>query len=514
MMMKQSVWCLLLCWIPTTTIGQVTSSTNQTGGDDLLEEDSSAIGARGNCICQGRGELRSEHALNWLGGLADLLEGIVPAEEEEPDGEGGSPRVYTCGEIQGFLSDRTECPEALWLADCCTEGPPFYQCSQQVRNKILNGYDKLSHPSKSLIHEVVTVMVQLEYHTVTSVSETQGTVEMFVHLTLQWKDPRLAWDYDPSPNGTCTVLPVTARAEVQQGLKDSEIWVPEFDLENRVSGVKSMKGPLATVYNDGSVTWLRSGNLKAICQMYDLGQIPFDSLGCQLIMGSSGLGVTYQLDPNGAITSSGYAGPYNGYRLKSATPGYDAKRNLIFFNFDYVRGKPFYVQNIIVPVTLFSYFSILTMVLGVGAFQTMALNFTLLLTSVTQKITTSRLLPVTNEKLWLVDYVSGSFYFIVFTIVESLFKFIILYMREERQKEEAGREEADDERPQEDTQESKRLPLPPIFYTFSLRKMDVICCWVLISFYTLFIVVSFAAQNRWGTGLQFQMVTNQTGSEL
>ena len=285
-----------------------------------------------------------------------------------------------------------------------------------------------------------------------------------------------------------------------------------------------MVGNLAVIQMDGQVTWFRQGRLKAICQMENLGQIPFESLGCQLLMSSKNLGVTYQLDPAGAISVSEYAGPYNGYRLIRAEPGYREQENLLFFDLEFSRGTSFYVQNIIIPVTIFSFCSILTMVIGVGAFQTLALNFTLMLTSVTQKISTARLLPVTNESLWLVDYVSGSFYFILFTLAESFFKFIILKMREDRNEEaEEARTEDEanidpeaetNERPKPESSSSRGFSLPPWFFTFSLRKMDVICCSLSFLAYTIYIIVFFAAQDRWGSDVRLFMVSNQTNSEL
>ena len=111
-----------------------------------------------------------------------------------------------------------------------------------------------------------------------------------------------------------------------QGLKDSEIWVPEFDLLNQINGVKGMGGILSTVDIDGNVTWFRQGSLKAICQMENLGEIPFESLGCQLLMGSNNIGVEYQLDPSGGLIISNYAGPYNGHVLIDAEPGYQPCR--------------------------------------------------------------------------------------------------------------------------------------------------------------------------------------------
>ena len=183
-------------------------------------------------------------------------------------------------------------------------------------------------------------------------------------------------------------------------------------------------------------------------------------------------------------------------------------RNVVFFNLVFHRGTDFYVQNVIVPVAIFSYCSIMTMVIGVGAFQTIGLNFTLLLVSVAQKIAVASLLPVTNEKLWLVDFVFGSFYFIVATLVESFFKFILLKIREEHQ----NSTPPPDEEGAGGT--SPRSWIPSFFLTFSTRKMDVICCWLSFITYTIYIIVFFAARHTWGDDVTFNPLQNSTHSEL
>lgn len=495
--MRRGLVLGLLCLVANAWVAQAQE-------DNATAAPSSA--AAGNCLCEGRGDLRSDLVLDMLGDLISSL----PEELQQP--------TPSCGDIQDYYANETECPEVLWMSFCCTDEPPQDQCANQVRNEILSGYDKISVPSTSLVHDPVNVSVEMIYHTITDIDEAEGLMEVFVTLNLKWTDQRLSWEYDPSPNGTCTGLPINVRAQMQQGLKDSEIWVPEFDLFNQISGVTGMAGPLAIVGRNGDVKWTRMGQLKAICQMENLGQIPYETLGCQLLMGSRSLGVNYQLNPSGGIKVSSYAGPYNGYRLVSAEPGVSEFANgvdAIFFNLEYTRGTSYYTQNVIIPVILFSYCSILTMVVGVGAFQTLALNFTLLLVTVTQKISIANLLPITNEALWIVDFVFGSFYFIVVTIAETFFKFIILKMREERQTAETAAspiEEGPDEGDGDPRSKKKSLSLPPWFFTFSTRRMDVFCCLISFSIYTLYVIFFFALQKNWGGSVNIFHLENITTS--
>ena len=66
----------------------------------------------------------------------------------------------------------------------------------------------------------------------------------------------------------------------------------------------------------------------------------------------------------------------------------------------------YYVENIIVPVAILSYLSIFTIILPLPLNQRLGLNLTLLLVTVAQKISIYRILPVTDEHVWIVDFVA------------------------------------------------------------------------------------------------------------
>ena len=507
-MMKEALTkLLLLLFLFAQANGQEETNDTLTVDVDVSASGTTtdSVSSTGNgCICEGLGDLIPDSLVAYYppGGLDFLSEYQDSLPDETMDGK------YTCGDIQDLFLSGTECPDLSWMSYCCTGAPAYTSCAQNVRKQVLNGYDKLVIPTKNQ-NDPTKVTVQMTYQTVTDISESKGSIEFFGWLVLAWHDPRLAWDYDPSPNGTCTVLPVNARAEKQQGLKDSEIWVPEFDLMNQISGVSGMTGQLARVTNDGNVTWFRQGRLKAICQMVQLGRIPFDTLGCQMIMGSQKSGVAYELNPTGGLLVSNYAGPYNDFRLVHAQPGYSSNGGAVFFDLQYERGTSFYIQNILLPVAIFTLCSIGTMTIGVGAFQTCALNFTLLLVTVAQRIAVSHMLPVCNERLWLVDFVSGSFYFIVFVLVETFFKFIVLAHREHRQTQASAAAMAQDT---EDGggEEGPKQADDSWLETFSFRKLDVYCSTLAFSAYVLFLILMFSTNSKWGSQLSFATMKNGT----
>ena len=134
-----------------------------------------------------------------------------------------------------------------------------------------------------------------------------------------------------------------------------------------------------------------------------------------------------------------FSSPYSEYTLASATPGInfseDTNSEYVFFDFYFQRGTNFYLLNIILPVTIFSTLSILTMILGLNSFQRIALNLTLLLVAVAQKISISKLMPVSDKRIWIVDFVGNSFIWIAVTLFETVMVTTIASIREERKKE-------------------------------------------------------------------------------
>lgn len=449
--------------------------------------------ASGDCLCRGDSAvLQSDYV--WKASAA----------------YGFEPNI-TCGRLEELFATEYGCPDPKALREiCCIDYErPRYVCAKTVRDSILtNEYDKLTVPAISSSFDPINVTMLLEYQAVTDIDIAAGTVELYVWVTLVWKDERLAWTYDA--NTTCTTYPVTARASMGGS---SEIWVPELELYNRVSGLKSMGDSLASISEDGTVVWPREGKLKAICAFVNLGQIPFDRLGCQFMFGSVGakaqFGVSYVLDPAGSLRIGDFSSPYSEYILDYATPGINVSETygseFIFFDFYFVRGTQFYMLNVVLPVTIFSVLSIMTMVLGLNSFQRIALNLTLLLVAVAQKISISRLLPVTDNSLWIVDYVAFSFVWIAVTLFETVLVAFFATVRENRTKEKEGSSESsegatgihdeEDNNNGDGVMEEKEEHW---IYTFSLRTLDLICCFVSLLTYFIFLIIMFASRDTWG----------------
>jgi len=450
-------------------------------------------GAEEECICRGDNvELVGEHV--WL-----------------ESGDFGFQPNATCAEVENVFANQFGCPDPRELRElCCIDyNRPKYVCSNAVRDAILSGYDKVSTPVVSALHEGVNVTVKVEYQAVTDIDIGAGTAEIFVWLTMSWRDPRLAWTYDP--NTTCTTFPITVRASMK--VSDSDIWVPDLDLLNKISGARDMGSSwLAVVYPDGSVVWQRDGKLKAGCNMKNLGNMPFDELGCQFMFGSltyqNNLGVNYMLDPNGALVVGEFSSPYAEYALVRAQPGVFEETGLrfLFFDFYFARGTSYYLQATILPVIIFSLLSICSITLGFTSQQRIALNLTLLLVAVAQKIAMSSLLPVTDHKLWLVDFVTYSFFWNAATLFENIFVGTVASVRK------AHDELKEPELDQEMMPEESKSFFPAWFYTFSLRRFDMVCFALSFISYVVFITIMLAYRGFWGSDVSSEFLWSNNTS--
>jgi hypothetical protein len=428
---------------------------------------------------------------------------------KESEFYGFDPNI-TCQALDDYVTNMG-CfdPKELREVCCIDYDRPSYICAKAVRDTILsNDYDILVAPALSASFDPVNVTVILEYQAVTEIDIAAGTVEIFVWFTMTWRDPRLAWTYDPAT--TCTTYPVAARASMGG---NSEIWVPELDLFNRASGTRSMGDSPASVYQDGRVVWARDGSIKAICSFVNLGQIPFDKLGCQFMFGSISTkdsSVRYLLDPDEALRIGDFSSPYSEYILESASPGVNVTEEFgihnIFFDFYFVRGTSFYMINVVLPVSIFSILSICTMTLGFNSFQRIALNLTLLLVAVAQKISISKLLPVTDKSLWIVDYIAHSFIWIAVTLFQSVVVTVMAALREIRKmKQEKGEilegildAEINGDPPGHKSRSTETKEGVHWFFTFSLKTFDLVCFACSLFCYLIYVIVMFASRNTWG----------------
>lgn len=362
--------------------------------------------------------------------LPDVQPLYPPSEELPPN--------LTCADWEriaasGDLLKPGDC-EAIqngFYVACCEGTIPQYRCETNIRNALLEDYDTAVPPVTSPRHPL-NVTVKLEYQFVESVDVQQGTAEIFFSIFLLWKDDRLKWEVGPE---TCANY-ITAFAS-HMDPEATQVWVPDLDLYNQIEGVGQLPESMVVAYSDGTVTWSRNGGLKAFCQFSGLAQIPFDVLGCQLIVGPwvrlDPTQIQYNLWNGTGLTYGDFHSVYSEYLPvpDMAETGYGYGGSIMFFNLFFKRSQNYYVWNLIVPTIILTYVSMGTFLLDLRVGERLSYGMALALVVVAQQINTSGLIPVSNERLWIDKFIGWSFYWVIVGLLESVFVGYIYFLRED-----------------------------------------------------------------------------------
>jgi hypothetical protein len=144
-------------------------------------------------------------------------------------------------------------------------------------------------------------------------------------------------------------------------VEKTQIWVPDFDLVNRVNGVQSIAETLATVYADGTVSWYRLGELKVLCAFTGLERFPYDTIGCYLDFASIDQRLNYKLghfgddaDVDDSLSlSQFYQVKYQEYsivnKLVSAEVFSSNRIRRLRYQLYFVRAHQYYNRVILIP---------------------------------------------------------------------------------------------------------------------------------------------------------------------
>jgi len=434
----------------------------------------------------------------------------------------------TCSEVNNFfLSEANRplqgCPSAadfnLYFDLCCKASVPQYECETNIHD-LLFGLDYNSAvPPITDGDNPLKVHAFLQYETVQSIDVGEGTATLFVTLVLEWVDPRLKWeveDYDTCSNQ----INVFVGHEIEQ----TTVWFPEFDLLNVIEGFENMPTRKALVFSDGTVRFQVIGRLTAFCAFSGLANIPFDILGCQLLIGSTiredSPKIEYELVFPESVHFGGFEVVYNEWKVipELAEKGEVFNGSSFYFNFYFQRAKAHYVNNILIPTIILTYLSFFTFFLDLRVGERLGFAMALALVVVAQQIITSDMLPVSDERLWLGTFVAYSFFWVLYCVIQSIIVGFLFFIREDRQEKKAQsqhsemiEQEADAVKREEKMTLTKheengvvafvaephashsRPKKDSCFYTFSMRKFDMFSFVFGSISYTIFILAMFGS---------------------
>ena len=210
----------------------------------------------------------------WSNVLVDTYPEYYLPSEDVPEGMSCLDWEWVAAKNISAISMDCNYVHSFLLPQCCnitssTNGTNVapYQCETAVHEALLGAasYDATVTPVPAG-SQYLNVSVYMDYYQYTSLSTTEGTLEIFLGISMNWIDERLKWD--PSEFGGCHRTTVRASLDVEK----TEIWVPDYDLLNRVHGVADFKDAMAEVTANGLVSWYRLGGLKALCVFTGLEQ--------------------------------------------------------------------------------------------------------------------------------------------------------------------------------------------------------------------------------------------------
>ncbi len=225
----------------------------------------------------------------------------------------------TCVEAEAFFSqpeNRTLCSNFFKeLSDQCCEWPKTaavdaYECNQNIRDEILSQPRITVVPPYSTFNQRIKIEVTLIYQMVQDINVKKSTASIFVGILLKWHDPRLAWNISSSK-----CLSSLSDVRVSESIENTEIWIPNFNLLNRVHGTENFAPTRAHLYHDGTVLWMQQGTITAVCSFLGMWKIPFDTLGCQFWFSTPGQYFDFEFITRDAIIYGRFAQKYKDFEL-------------------------------------------------------------------------------------------------------------------------------------------------------------------------------------------------------
>lgn len=329
--------------------------------------------------------------------------------------------------------------------ECCagedlSEPVPTYQCEQSVHATLLDdgsGYSTTAVPIPG--KTPLNVSVSIMFLHATELSTVAGTAELFFGFFLSWTDERLVWD--PKEHGGCDRFYARASLDAEK----TDIWVADFDLLNRASGLQELPDASAMILSNGTVEWGRLGGIKAICLFEGLERFPFDELECEFMFGSSlSSPVHYILNQDALFAQSRYA-KYQEYTIIPERTTVSYRTTLIHtqmrIRFVFERASRYYTTTIVAPTILFTFVSFGMFLLDIRVGERLAFGVSLLLVIVANSILTAGMLPICAERLWINVLTKSSYYWVMAALTESIIVAYLFFLEtEDMERENSVRE--------------------------------------------------------------------------
>jgi len=320
---------------------------------------------------------------------------------------------------------------------CCDDDDTLsiFECEDNIHELIVDGLNTITPPDPSsneqdesfATEDQVEVSVLLDVVQFIDINVQSNTFSMLVSLELQWFDKRLAWE--PFIGGCHRV---TYRASIDSEL--TEIWVPTFDLQNKLEGVQTLPEAHASVFYDGLVSWRKTGVLTATCELTGVTSFPFDDVSCYFDFGDDQDPLFHRVhfvnkeNPQYFSSLTDNSFNFQEYRLliektsvaevTESLSGFE--NSFIRYRFFFDRAEMFYVHMFVVIYISFTYLSFGIFFVDSNTGERLGFVTSILFLLVAQDITLAELTPITQEFLWIGKLSLGSKCAVLLVIVHSL----------------------------------------------------------------------------------------------
>eukprot|EP00559_Dactyliosolen_fragilissimus_P007258 CAMPEP_0184865458 /NCGR_PEP_ID=MMETSP0580-20130426/18199_1 /TAXON_ID=1118495 /ORGANISM="Dactyliosolen fragilissimus" /LENGTH=583 /DNA_ID=CAMNT_0027364677 /DNA_START=45 /DNA_END=1793 /DNA_ORIENTATION=- len=401
--------------------------------------------------------------------------------DKELDIIGQSDTIITCQTVQDAMSTFPPdiFPQPMSCRDhinnfellCCdrTGLPMPYKCQEDTKSMVMGSGMYTSIPpvtEKGSVH----VNIFLFFQSVTDLDIKSGAIEFNLALFMEWHDPRLAWNATSNISDDDVV-----NNENKQGCaqyiyaSQKEIWVPDMDLVNFQTSLEESPSSLLKIYPDGIVQWQRQALLRGTCSFTGMQRIPYDDLGCTLLFSSKAYSDKIKIKFGGA-DGTGYGfgfeefitRPFMEYRFikEDTQSGYlPPTQDFIFYSLKFRRASRFYMMKIIIPSVLFAYLSFPVFFMDFESGERIGFGLNILLIMVAMDISTSDLLPICQESMWINVFVYSNIYWVMIGVLESLLVCIFYYNAVKRENEEKEMEERKSKKIDSDSDDEFQLDL-------------------------------------------------------
>ena len=255
---------------------------------------------------------------------------------------------------------------------------------------LFQNYNKLTRPS--LHGEPTVIHVSLLPQSLLELDEKTQSLNINMYIHLQWTDHHLTWNATDHSDIDSIYQP------------QSTVWVPPLSVINGLDNTQELGYPDLRLHirNDGTVSWVVNSNTRTQC-LINVSLYPFDTQTCHIELSFFPVSTRYihaiNIGFEEIFTTFSPGGIWQLEGISSSVLTLDRKvsvHQILVYEIKLRRRRPYYVVNILLPLTCLSLIPTLVFLLPVDSGEKMGVSITVLLAYSTYLSVISDQLPQTS----------------------------------------------------------------------------------------------------------------------